>query len=147
LKDDLEEMDAKWRFLQSIVDGSLKIVNQEDAVVLTGLRSLGLPPRSKPDAADSLEAYEYLLRMRVDRIKKSSVEEAKKDCESLKRRIAELERMTASGIWSKELESFLEAWTAAEKNMLEIMTASTEVGSGSGKAKKVVLKKKGSAAK
>jgi DNA topoisomerase II len=143
LKDDLVEMEAKWRFLQSIVDGTLKIVNEEDDVVLAGLRRLGLPPRSKPEATDSLEAYEYLLRMRVDRIKKASIEEAKKECEVLRIRITELELLTASGIWGRELDSFLETWIVAEKNMLSVMSASKEKSAvPSGKVKKPVMKKK-----
>ena len=138
LKDNLEELGAKWLFIRSIVDGSLKIMNQEDEVVLAGLKALNLPPRSDPESPDTLGAYEYLLRMRVDRIKKKAVTEAEEEVIIVKDKLAALEKTTASEIWGSELDDFMHAWTVAEKGMLSIMSASKTVVS----KKKLVIKKK-----
>jgi len=144
LKDHLEELGAKWLFVKSIVDGSLKIMNQEDDVVLAGLKKLGLPPRSDRSAPDSLDAYEYLLRMRVDRIKKKAVLEAEEEVAVTKQKLADLEATTAYTLWKLDLDNFMDAWGKAEKHMLAILSATKEVGGGSGGGtkRKVVAKKK-----
>jgi DNA topoisomerase-2 len=138
LKDQIEELDAKWLFIRSIVDGSLKIMNQEDDVVLAGLKKLELPPRSDRSAPDTLEAYEYLLRMRVDRIKKKAVIEAEEEVVEKRKKLAELEATTAYTLWKIDLEDFMGAWTSAEKHMLAILSATKDVSKGK---KKVVVKR------
>jgi DNA topoisomerase II len=144
LKDRIEELHAKWLFVQAIVDGRLKLVNQEDEVVLKGLKALELPPRSDPTAPNTLGAYEYLMRMRVDRIKKRSVEEAEEDLAKTRGQLKELEDTTAAAIWSKELDRFLEAWDSTEKHMLAILSASNEDAAAAvaKPKKKLVLKRK-----
>jgi hypothetical protein len=136
LKDHLEELGAKWLFIRSIVDGSLKIMNQEDEVVLAGLKGLNLPPRSDPGAPDTLGAYEYLLRMRVDRIKKKAVSEAEEEVIVVKDKLTALEKISAAELWKVDLHEFVEAWSKAEKGMMAILSASKEV------KKKIVVKRK-----
>jgi DNA topoisomerase-2 len=137
LRDELEELEAKLSFVRAIVEGRLKILNEEDSVVLAGLKKLGLPPRSDREAPDTLGAYEYLLRMRIDRIKKASVEASVKDVEVTKKKIDVLEATTAKDIWNQELDEFLEAWKKMEAKTLGILSAS------SGDAgEKVVMKKR-----
>ena len=126
MKDCLEELGAKWLFVKAIVDKKLKIINEEDDVVLAGLKELCLPPRSDRSSPDSLGAYEYLLRMRVDRIKKKAVQEAEEEVIEVKRKLAELEATSAKKIWTLELDQFVEAWTITQKHMLAIMSATKE---------------------
>lgn len=142
LKDHLEELDAKLTFLRAIVAGRLKIVNEEDATVLQGLLSIGVPPRSDRTSPQTLGAYEYLLRMRVDRIKKSSIENAEAEVVATKKELAELEAMTAPQIWERELEEFLEAWEEKELGMLAILRASSGSAGGQTGKKKIVRKGK-----
>jgi hypothetical protein len=73
-----------------------------------------------------LRAYEYLLRMRVDRIKKTSIGEAEGEVASAKKKLAALEAISAAALWLKELDEFLEAWNVAEPKMLHVMSASCE---------------------
>jgi DNA topoisomerase-2 len=127
LKDDLNELESKLTFIRAIVDGRLKILNEEDSVVLAGLQSLGLPPRSNRAEPNSLDAFEYLLRMRVDRIKKSSIEDAMKAIEEVKRKLLEIESTSISVIWNRELDEFIEAWNSTENNMNAILSASSEL--------------------
>jgi len=139
MKDTLEELGAKWLFVKAIVDKRLKIINEEDDVVLAGLKQLLLPPRSDRSNPDSLGAYEYLLRMRVDRIKKKAVQEAEEEVIEVKRKLAELEAMSAKKIWTLELDQFVEAWNGTQKHMLAIMSATKEVAVG--KVKRKIVKK------
>lgn len=125
LKDHIEELDAKWRFVKAIVDGTLKILNEEDSIVLAGIQALGLPPRSNRAQPQSLDAYEYLLRMRVDRIKKTSVSEAHDAVVSANLKLAELNAMTAIQMWLNDLSDVEAAWNKHETKMVEMLTATT----------------------
>jgi DNA gyrase/topoisomerase IV subunit A len=140
LKDKIEELAAVRDFVRGVVGGAVKIMNVEDDVVLGSLKKLGLPPRSCREEPDTLKAYEYLLRMRVDRIKKSSIVEAEKDVEKAQDELVVLEGTTAIAMWLGELDEFLGAWTKHEAVMLSMMTA----GAGTGPAKKKLVKKGGS---
>lgn len=141
LKDLIEELSAKYKFLQGIVKGTIQIINQADEVVLSSLQKHELPPRSDRENPNTLGAFEYLLRMRVDRIKKSSVEEAAKELEEAQRKLKELEGTPVSAIWLKELDEFLKAWEVKEHQMLAIMSASSEKKSAGAGGKKKLIKK------
>ena len=143
-KDEWEEMTAKCRFLKAIVEGHLHLMNAEDEDILRELHGLGLPPRSKPAEPNTLAAYDYLLRMRVDRIKKSSVKEAEDEAKTCKERMEALEQTTAADIWRKDLAEFMSCWEETEASMMKILSASSEVkaASGGGK-KKLVVKRSG----
>jgi DNA topoisomerase-2 len=138
LNDRIEELSAKAKFIKGIVEGTIKIMNMEDSIVLASLKSHDLPPRSQPDKPDSLDAYEYLLRMRIDRIKKSSVIEVEKDLEITKHTLVTLVKTTVTQIWLTELEEFLEAWRIHYAKVLDVLNP---VG-GVQKTKKIVVKKK-----
>jgi DNA topoisomerase-2 len=134
LKDKIEELMAVRDFIRGVVGGTVKILNVEDEVLLRSLKKLGLPPRSAREEPDSLKAYEYLLRLRVDRMKKSSIEEAEKHVAEAEAALAELEASTAVGIWLKELAEFLEVWEKHEAGMMSVLTAGSGEGvSGGGK--------------
>lgn len=141
LKDHLEEQKAKRDFVKAVVEGRMRIMNAADEDVLADMKKLGLPPRSKREEPDSLDAYEYLLRMRVDRMKKKSVEEAEGEVAKTKSDLAELEASTATKIWSTELGEFLEAWEKTQEKMLEILRASSSGGVAAPKKKILKLTK------
>jgi len=126
LKDSLEELDAKVLFIKAVVEGRLHLMNQEDADILADLQELGLPPRSDRLHPESLAAYEYLLRMRVDRLKKQSVLDAEKELVGVKAELKALESKLASELWLAELDEFTECWVRTEKHMLAILSASKE---------------------
>ena len=137
LNDRIEELSAKAKFIKGIVEGTIKIMNMEDTVVLASLKAHDLPPRSQPDKPDSLDAYEYLLRMRIDRIKKSAVIEVEKDLEVTKKTLEDLVKTTVTQIWHTELEEFLEAWRIHYAKVLDVLNP---VG-GVSKTKKIIVKK------
>lgn len=132
IKDEIEEYTAKYKFVMGILDGTIKIMNQEDDVIVDSLVRCGIPPRSDRANPQNIGAYDYLLRMRVDRIKKSSVEEAKKDVEVAQEKRKVLENTTAVNMWLGELEEFLVAWEDHKQAMLTMIEG---VGSTSGVGK------------
>jgi DNA topoisomerase II len=144
LKDQIEELDAKVLFISSIVEDKLQIMNQEDGDILADLQELGLPPRSDRANPNTIGAYEYLLRMRIDRLKKQSVLDAEKELASVKKELIVLEKTLASEVWGQELDEFLDVWISTEKHMLAVLSASKE---GPVASKKKVIVKRSSASK
>jgi hypothetical protein len=79
--------------------------------------------------------------MRVDRIKKSSIESAEAEVVVTKKELAELEATTATQLWDRELDEFLEAWEDKQASMLAILRASSGSAVGQTGKKKTLMKK------
>lgn len=104
---EIVELDAKHRFVKAVVEKRLVVANAEDADLLAGLRALTLPPLS---GGEDLKGYEYLLRMRVDRLKAAAVAELEAELVAARKARDELERTTIQTLWLKDLEDFDAAW-------------------------------------
>jgi len=105
---DIVELDARVRFVRAVVTGELVVANAEDADLLAGLKALGLPPLSA--TTDDLRAYEYLLRMRVDRLKAAAVLELEKELATVREVRDVLAAKSAEDLWLADLTVFSEAY-------------------------------------
>jgi DNA topoisomerase-2 len=135
LRSQLVEAQAKRKFIMAVVDGTLVIGKTEDAVLLAGLKALNLPPIS---GGDGLDGYEYLLRMRIDRLKAAAVLTLEGEIAGLEEEIRVLEATTAENLWLKDLDDFMAAWTPYTEKRQEINVPAD----GPAKPKKKVVKKK-----
>ena len=84
LEAEVIEMDSKARFVKAVVNEDIVVANAEDDALLKDLKDLKLPPLSNSDADAGLRGYEYLLRMRVDRLKAKAVLELEADVAKIK---------------------------------------------------------------
>jgi DNA topoisomerase II len=135
---EIVELDARVRFVRAVVDGSLVVANAEDEALLAGLKALDLPPLSAPDAATDLKAYEYLLRMRVDRLKAKAVVELEGELTTVRAARDALAAKTPENLWLADLDVFSESY---ERFMTARATARAQVAATSTGAKKTVGKK------
>jgi len=135
---EITELDARLRFVRAVVTGTLVVANAEDDVLLTGLRALSLPPLSD---GEGLKGYEYLLRMRVDRLKAKAVQELADEVAAVTRRRDELAATTENALWLADLAGFAEAWKdyTAWRNSTYV---STEAGPKKAAVKKARAPKK-----
>jgi hypothetical protein len=111
----IEELDAKRRFIQAILEERLVLQKKTDEEIVAGLKENGIPAltcREKPDEYDS---YEYVLKMRIDRVKQSAVIELDRQIAEKQGEIRALEGETGSSLWLKDLEEFLQSWDAYSK--------------------------------
>jgi DNA topoisomerase-2 len=108
----ISEIDARVRFVRAVVTGELVVANAEDDELLAGLKGLGLPPLSAPEEGEvpTLKAYEYLLRMRVDRLKAKAVVELEEDLANVRGERAALDAKSAEELWLADLEAFADAY-------------------------------------
>ncbi len=106
MDDEILELRARLTFIEAILNGSLVVANVSDDVLLAGLMGLSLPPLSCMENPDTLKAFEYLLRIRIDRIKASAVDELRKLVkESLEARDL-LAAKSAETLWLSDLDNF-----------------------------------------
>jgi DNA topoisomerase-2 len=105
---ELVELRARLLFVKAVVDKRLVIANVEDDVLLAALRALGLPALSSGE--DGLKGYEYLLRMRVDRLKATAVAELEREVAETQRRHDALAETKPESLWSTDLDEFDAAW-------------------------------------
>jgi hypothetical protein len=131
---DVLELRARLLFIESILNGSLVISNQDDATILAGLKKLALPPLSCPESADDLKAYEYLLRIRIDRIKASAVEELRKQVAASVEERDILAAKSAETLWLADLDRFDEAYTAFCEKKAAVIAEAQKVQAGVVKA-------------
>jgi DNA topoisomerase-2 len=140
---EIVELDARVRFVRAVVDGSLIVANAEDEDLLAGLVSLGLPPLSAT-ASDGLKAYEYLLRMRVDRLKAKAVVELEGELSIVRGARDALAAKSAEDLWTADLAVFEAAYTQFVALRVE---ARAQVAVSSTGVKKKVVKKAAASSK
>ena len=107
--------------------GALVVANAEDDALLAGLKGLGLPALSGSGSGPSdLRGYEYLLRMRVDRLKAAAVLELEKELAAAAAERDALAARSPEELWLADLASFEAAYELFHKE--RVATRSTMIG-------------------
>ena len=135
---EISELEARLMFVKAVVEKRLVVANAEDDVLLKDLQKLGIPAISE---GEGLKGYEYVLKMRIDRIKASAVAELEKEVAEAKEKHAELEANTPESLWLADLQEFADAWDnySAWRNAAYESAAAVKPDSGK---KKVIRKAK-----
>jgi len=81
-----------------------------DEEIVEGLKRCEIPPLSGRDEPDSVDSYEYVLKMRIDRVKKSAVIELDTQIAEKQAEIERLEAETGASLWLTDLAEFDECW-------------------------------------
>ena len=105
---EIVELDARAVFVRAVVTGKLVVANAEDEALLAGLKALELPALS--GSADDLKGYEYLLRMRVDRLKAKAVAELEEEVAAVRAVRDVLASKKAEDLWLADLDVFSESY-------------------------------------
>ena len=142
LKREAAEYDAKARFIQAVIKGTIELRSATDDAIVAAMKAHKLPPISKPDDADSVDAYEYLLKMRMDRVKAAAVVEQQKAAEAAAGAVKVLEATTATMMWKSDLAEFAAQWKAMRKRREEALAdVDGKKRSTAGSKKKFAVKK------
>lgn len=116
LRKEAIECDAKARFLRANLEGTIDLRRKTDEEIVASMKDHNLPALSTPFNSEVVDSYEYLLRLRIDRVKASAIEEAEKQVAAAKAAVEELEGTTASTLWTRDLDEFEETWVSFRKN-------------------------------
>lgn len=108
------EADAKARFLKAVLEGSIDLRRATDEAIVSLMKMHDLPALSGADV-ESVDSYEYLLRLRMDRVKAAAVLEQEKAVAVARAAVAVLEATTAAAMWLRDLDDFVAGWQAMKK--------------------------------
>jgi len=125
LEADAVEADAKARFIRAVLEGSLDLRRATDSQIVEGMKKLNLPALNAPKDVQVVDSYDYLLRLRMDRVKATAVEDAESAVLAARKAVTELEATTASQLWLKDLVEFEAAWEKMVTVRREASTGST----------------------
>jgi uncharacterized alpha-E superfamily protein len=104
LERDAVEADAKARFIRAVLEGSLELRRASDAEIITMMKAHDLPALS--GGGKEIDGWDYLLRLRMDRVKASAIEEAEAAVTVAMDAVASLKGTTAAEMWMRDLEEF-----------------------------------------
>jgi DNA topoisomerase-2 len=110
LRHDAIEADAKARFLQAVIDGTIDMRRASDEDIVAAMIAHELPALSADRVSTNVDAYDYLLRLRMDRVKAAAVEDHQRAVIAAKAALVALESTTASAMWLSDLSNFDTAW-------------------------------------
>jgi DNA topoisomerase-2 len=111
LESEAVEADAKARFIRAVLEGSMDLRRATDEQIVAAMKKHDLPGLSA-GSPGSVDCYEYLLRLRMDRVKATAVQDAEAAVAAARAAVAELKETTASKLWLNDLADFE---TAMEK--------------------------------
>ena len=103
------EADAKARFIKAVLEGSIELRRATDEAIVGMMKAHDLPALSPVKAgavADSVDGWEYLLRLRMDRVKASAVTDAEAAVAAARAGVETLEATTAGQMWLADLAEF-----------------------------------------
>ena len=112
LRAQMRELDAKRRFIQALLDERIVLQRKSDEDIVAQLKACDIPALSKESAPDAYDSYDYVLRMRMDRVKQSAVTELDGQITEKQGEVDYLEGQTGSSLWLNDLEAFRQAWVS-----------------------------------
>jgi len=92
-----------------------------------------LPPLNDRTQPDNIDSYDYLLRLRIDRVKASAIEEAEKAVMKAYELLKILENTKANDIWLRELDEFDVAWKHMKEERIKLLENDIKTKSKKGK--------------
>jgi DNA topoisomerase-2 len=116
LRQEADELSAKAKFIKAVLDGKLDLRGATDEEIVKQLQTNSIPALSGND--DSVDGYEYVLRLRMDRVKASAVVDAEEAARRAMAALHELEQTTAEKLWVNDLDEFEVAW----KKLVDVRT-------------------------
>lgn len=143
LKVQMEELDAKRRFIQAILDGRLELQKKTDDEIVAGLKACNIPPLSNREKPDEYDSYDYCVRMRIDRVKQAAVVELDRQLAEKQEEVEHLEGETARSLWLADLEELDTAWKQYSQIRIEesVSVTSSSASKVAPRTRKVAGKK------
>uniref|UniRef100_A0A6C0BI75 DNA topoisomerase (ATP-hydrolyzing) n=1 Tax=viral metagenome TaxID=1070528 RepID=A0A6C0BI75_9ZZZZ len=122
LRAEAVEADAKARFLRAVLEGTIDLRRSTDEAIVAAMKSHSLPPLSGTLLVEAVESYEYLLRLRMDRVKAAAIAEAEDHVAKASTAVDLLEKTTAATMWLSDLGEFEKAWTSMRSHTEDLLT-------------------------
>jgi len=137
LERELQEYDAKARFLLALLEDRMDLRRKSDEDIVAALKAENLPALDGPEKPDAVDSYDYLLKMRMDRVKASAVNDARKTVELARTALESLKETSVETLWTRDLDVFESTWAT-----LQVTREAARTGTPLRKETKKVIKLK-----
>jgi DNA topoisomerase-2 len=134
---ELQEYDAKARFLLALLEGRMDLRRKSDEEIVAALKAEDLPALDGLDKPDDVDSYDYILKMRMDRVKASAVDDARKALELARTALETLRATSVEDLWTRDLDVFESTWAT-----LQVTREAARTGTPLRKEPKKVIKMK-----
>jgi DNA topoisomerase-2 len=101
-----KEADAKARFIRAVLAGTIELRRATDSDIIAMMKKHDLPELSPTKDEGSVDGWDYLLRLRMDRVKASAVADAEEAVATAEAAVKSLQGTTAAQMWLSDLEEF-----------------------------------------
>jgi DNA topoisomerase-2 len=135
LKQNAIEADAKARFLRGVLEDTIDLRRKSDDDIVSIMKKHDLPPISEPKNIDNVDSYDYLLRLRIDRVKASAIVDAENAVMKAKELLEALEKTSASELWLNDLDEFITSWKNMKEDREALLNTDTKVKAKTKKGK------------
>lgn len=130
LQKEISEAEAKLVFIRAILDGRLDLARKEDHEILAALKAVGVPTLWGADP-NIIDSYEFVLRMRIDRVKASAVAALEEEVATARDKFTKISNKTSTQMWTEDLIDFEKAWkTYYETRTNEVSNQGRTLASG-----------------
>ena len=116
LKQNAIEADAKARFLSGVLNDTIDLRRKSDSDIVAIMKKHDLPAISGQKDLENVDSYDYLLRLRIDRVKASAIVEAENAVMRAKEQLEALEKTSASELWLNDLDAFISSWNSMKSD-------------------------------
>jgi DNA topoisomerase-2 len=127
------EADAKARFIKGVLEGNIELRRKSDEEIIKMMIGADLPGLSKGEEG-SIDTWEYLLRMRMDRVKANAVKDQEEAAARALGALEELQGTTAKQLWLNDLDEFESSWNKLAA-VREADATSASINAGKARAK------------
>ena len=144
LQHELDIYQAKIRFIEEFIDGTIDIMRKEDEEVQSILEERNYPKFGSNENTTVEEfSYDYLLNMKIKSLTKKKIEELKGLFENKQSIYNDLSVKTEKELWKDDLDTFLVSYRKNLKEYNEILDEQrSKLIHPTQSKKKVVVKKK-----
>lgn len=140
LKKELDMIEAKIRFINEFIDGTITIIQKDDDEIEKMLEDRNYPKFSSESNEDKF-SYDYLLNMRIRTLSKNKIEELNKQHENKLGIYNELLNKSEKDLWKYDLQKFIEIYRVNLEKYNKIMEAQNKKENHEKKKIKVTKKK------
>ena len=140
LKKELDMIEAKIRFINEFIDGTITIIQKEDDEIEKMLEDRNYPKFSSESNEDKF-SYDYLLNMRIRTLSKNKIEELNKQHENKLGIYNELLNKSEKDLWKYDLQKFIEIYRVNLEKYNKIMESQNKKENHEKKKIKVTKKK------
>ena len=123
-----------------MLNGTLDLRRATDTAIVEAMKKHELPAlsaKAEAKGADDVDGWDYLLRLRMDRVKASAVDDAEKAVIIAREAVAKLEATTAAQLWLSDLDEFETALLKMEEVRVAACSTGKRLNLKGGKGKKV----------